>query len=115
MAIESIDHIYVETARWDASVGFWEGLGFAFEERWGSDGHRAGRLAAGRASVVLAEVADARPAAAVDVFFSLDDADGFRPGLGVEVTTPLEETHWGTRWIRVQDPDGRTFCLEEER
>ena len=30
----------------------------------------------------------------------------------VEVLTPLSETHWGTRWIRVQDPDGNLFCLE---
>ena len=27
----------------------------------------------------------------------------------VEVVTPLEDTQWGTRWIRVQDPDGNLY------
>ena len=29
------------------------------------------------------------------------------------VVLPLEATHWGTRWMKVQDPDGRVFVLEE--
>ena len=112
MAIETIDHIYVETAQWEASVDFWEGLGFAFAEQWGTEGYRAGRLTASSSSVVLAEVVGAQPPA-FNVFFALTDAEGFQPGPGVNVTTPLEQTHWGTRWIRVEDPDGRVFCLVE--
>jgi len=29
------------------------------------------------------------------------------------VVTPLSHTHWGSRWIRVADPDGRVHPLEE--
>ncbi|MDP2623623.1 MAG: hypothetical protein Q8Q29_07500 [Actinomycetota bacterium] len=43
----------------------------------------------------------------------LYDADSFEPGTVVEVTAPLEATHWGTRWIRVREPEGRIFALEE--
>jgi catechol 2,3-dioxygenase-like lactoylglutathione lyase family enzyme len=109
--LRGIDHLYAETRRWEESVAFWEGLGFRFEEQWGSDGHRAGRLRAADARVVLAEVDDGTPA--LTVVFDLNDADSFEPGTAVEVTARLAATHWGTRWIRVRDPDGRSFALEE--
>ena len=112
MAITALDHIYVETHDWSASSAFWEGLGFEFQDRWGGDGHRAGRLQAGSANVVLAEVAGDQETA-FNVFFDLEDADDFDPSTRVDVSTGLSDTHWGTRWIRVRDPEGRTFCLEE--
>ena len=108
VGIERIGHIYAETTSWESSVGFWEILGFSFVEQWGSEGHRAGRLVKGDAAVVLAEVA-ADPVC--NVFFDASDLDAFQPG--GSVITPLEDTHWGTRWIRVIDPDGRVFALEE--
>ena len=92
-------------------MAFWEGLGFEFVDQWGSDGHRAGRLQSKQAVVVLAEVGPDLPAA-FNAFFDLADPDRFEIGPGVEVETPLETTHWGTRWIRVTDPDGRVHCLE---
>lgn len=110
MGINGIGHIYAETTQWETSVGFWEGLGFSFAEQWGSDGHRAGRLITAGASVVLSEV-DESPA--FNVFFDVSGADDMVLGEQVAVTTPLQDTHWGTRWIRVTDPDGRTFALEE--
>jgi len=97
MTVTALDHLYVETTDWPGSVDFWEGLGFDITERWGSDGHRAGRLVAGAAAVVLAEVA-ADPE--FTVFFAVPDSPD------------LEPTHWGTRLKRVTDPDGRTVALE---
>ena len=44
---------------------------------------------------------------------SWDDAVAFEVGAAVDVEQPLSSTHWGTRWIRVRDPEGRIFCLEE--
>ena len=110
MAITALDHIYVETRDWEAAVAFWKGLGFA--ERWGSEGHRAGRLAAGSATVVLAEVEEAAEPG-FSVFFSLEDADDFMVGDAVEVMTPLSQTHWGTRWMRVRDGEANVYSLEE--
>ena len=40
-------------------------------------------------------------------------ADHLAEAENVEVVTPLENTHWGTSWIRVQDPDGNLFYLDE--
>ncbi len=112
MPIRALDHIYVETRNWDESVTFWRGLGFEFADRWGDDGHRAGRLVTGNAVVVLAEV-DESTDPAFNAFFSLTAAGEYTMGEGVEVEQTLTETHWGTRWIRVRDPEGRIFCLEE--
>jgi catechol 2,3-dioxygenase-like lactoylglutathione lyase family enzyme len=110
MGIERIGHIYAETTQWEASTSFWHGLGFSFVERWGSEGHRAGRLENGSATVVLAEV---KSDPAFNVFFEVTDIADLDLGADVIVTTALEDTHWGTRWMRVTDPDGRTFSLED--
>ncbi|MBT8213439.1 MAG: VOC family protein [Acidimicrobiia bacterium] len=111
MGITGLGHIYAETNDWESSASFWRGLGFEFAERWGSDGHRAGRLQSGSASVVIAEV-EGEPQ--FTVFFALEGGDAFSMGPGITVDTPLEDTHWGTRWIRVRDADGRVHALEEE-
>lgn len=108
MTISSIDHLYAETSDWKESVAFWEGLGFAFAEQWGSEGHRAGRLKCGSAVVVLAEVTDRTPE--FNVYFAVDD-DPEIPA-AVAVVDATHDTHWGTRLTRVADPDGRVFGLE---
>ena len=40
------------------------------------------------------------------------DADAFEPDTGVEVVTPFEDTHWGTRLMTIRDPDGREWHLQ---
>jgi uncharacterized glyoxalase superfamily protein PhnB len=40
------------------------------------------------------------------------DADAFRPDPAVEVVTPFEDTHYGTREMTVRDPDGRIWNLQ---
>jgi uncharacterized glyoxalase superfamily protein PhnB len=42
----------------------------------------------------------------------VSDEDAFRPGPGVEVVTPFEDTHFGTREMTVRDPDGRLWSLQ---
>ena len=113
MAIEAIDHLYIESRSFKDAVAFWESVGFRLVEEWGEDGHQAGRLEAGGAVIVLAE----SDTPTVDIHFRVNDAERLNDGLAgddrVSVVQPLEATHWGTRWMRVQDPDGRNFVLEE--
>jgi catechol 2,3-dioxygenase-like lactoylglutathione lyase family enzyme len=113
MSVKAIDHLYLETRSFDETVRFWEGLGFRLAARWGQDGHRAGRLASGRASIVLAESDEP----VLTVHFGIDDADRYAgrvaDGGDVPLDAPLSATHWGTRLMRVRDPDGRVFALEE--
>ena len=108
--IRRADHVNAETVRWEQSVAFWEGLGFSPVETWGDSGHRAGPPVASEAVVVLAE-APTDPAP-FTVFFAAGDL-GSGPLPGVDVANPLEDTHWGTRGMRVRDPDGRVHALEE--
>jgi catechol 2,3-dioxygenase-like lactoylglutathione lyase family enzyme len=113
MAVQAIDHLYLETRSFEATVAFWERLGFTLAGQWGSGGHRAGRSESGDAVIVFAESISP----VQTIHFRLTEADGLAQRLaaqdGVRVQTPLEATHWGTRWIRVEDPDGRVFALEE--
>ena len=113
MGIFSIDHIYVETRSFPESLAFWQGLGFDLVEEWGEGVHRAARLQAGEAAVVLATGESTIPA----VFFGVSGinhlANDITGGDTVTVRQPLESTHWGTQWIRVADPSGNIFALEE--
>ena len=99
--VTGIDHLYLETRSFDEAVAFWERLGFKLASTWGQGGHKAGRLEAGDTYVVLAE----SQTPLLNVHFGAAEIDG----LG----TP-EATHWGARLVRVTDPDGRTFVLEEK-
>ncbi|MBI3723053.1 VOC family protein [bacterium] len=115
MTVKAIDHIYVECRSFERTAAFWQGLGFKLAETWGEGGHRAGALVCGAARVVLAE-AEAGDPERPTVFLAIDDPLGMseklRVAKHVEVATPLEDTHWGTRWIRVRDPEGNVFALE---
>jgi catechol 2,3-dioxygenase-like lactoylglutathione lyase family enzyme len=117
MSIEKLDHIYAETRRFEKTVAFWQDLGFTVASEWGDEGHRACRLVCGDAAVVLAEADPLGSPQSPTVHFAMKDPEALAETLAaaenVEVVTPLEDTHWGTRWIRVQDPDGNLYCLED--
>lgn len=103
----SLDHLYRETHHWDASVAWWERLGFSFDEQWGDEPHRAGRLVNGTTTVVLAETSPDQHARA-SVFLATGDLDAVSQVTGVAIT----ETHWGTTMVSLTDPDGRTYNIE---
>jgi len=111
MGISRIDHLYAETTAWEESAASWEGVGFAFIETWGSEGHRTGSLRSGEAEMALADVTGSEPA--FHVFFAVDDAGFAQESPGVTTVTPAEKTHWGARWSRACDPEGRIHALEE--
>lgn len=114
--IGKLDHFYLETRHYDRAREFWADLGFSSESEWGEDGHRACQLRSGEAMLVLAEAESQDSCEGPTVVFSVDDPEAVNTRLAdspaVDVTTPLEDTHWGTRWIRVRDPDGNVFNLE---
>lgn len=116
--VRALDHLYLETRSFDSAVLFWESLGFKLAEQWeveGASGHRAGRLVSGSAFIVLAE--SGAPAQVVHFRVPAGSLDALANALegskDVKIVTPLEPTHWGTRWLRVQDQDRRIYALEE--
>jgi catechol 2,3-dioxygenase-like lactoylglutathione lyase family enzyme len=117
MAIRGIDHVYAETRHYEQAIAFWRALGFRVRDSWGDASHRACLLGAGRARVVLAEAGAAVPPQRPTVHLAIQGAAALGEKLArsdaVRVETPLSPTHWGTRWIRVTDPDGNLWALEE--
>jgi catechol 2,3-dioxygenase-like lactoylglutathione lyase family enzyme len=113
-----IDHAYVETRSFDRALAFWKALGFEVAQSWGDAGHRAAIVARDGARVVLAEgPSGAAPQRATVHFGVSADELGTLSGAAagtrdVEVETPSGPTHWGTRWMRVRDPDGNLWAFE---
>ena len=111
MGTSGFDHLYVETHDWAAAVAFWESLGF--EVLFGGDDpdHRSGMLRHpdGGPTVFLAEQPLDDPLA--DEWYLRASAD-YQPPAGVHVVSPFRETHWGTKVMIIQDPDGHRWRIE---
>ncbi len=50
----------------------------------------------------------------VQVVVKVADAESFYLDPAVEVITPFEDTHYGTREMTVRDPDGRVWSLQAQ-
>jgi catechol 2,3-dioxygenase-like lactoylglutathione lyase family enzyme len=116
MSVSGFDHIYVETRHFDRSLEFWQALGLEVVASWGEGEHRACRLSGKGAQVVLAEAGSGHDPQRATVHFAVENPEALDASLrqanAVDVISPLEATHWGTRWIRVRDPDGNLYALE---
>jgi hypothetical protein len=109
MSTEGIEAVFLETHNWGRAAKFFLALGFELEF---DTGHNSGQLRNRTGpSVFIAEVPeDQEPR--MRLVLKVPDADAFRPEDGVEVVTPFEETHYGTREMTVRDPDGRVWHLQ---
>jgi len=110
MTTEGIEAVFLETHNWGKAAKFFQALGFELEF---STGHNSGQLRNGDGPYVfIAEVPESQEPAAARIVLKVADADAFRPEPAVEVVTPFEETHYGTREMTVRDPDGRLWSLQ---
>ena len=102
------DHLYVETHDWSAALDFWQHMGFELEF---DTGHGSGMLRhpSGGPSVFIAEQPLDDPLA-TEMYLAVD-AD-YQPPPAVLVVSPFRETHWGTKVMIIQDPDGHRFRVE---
>ncbi|MFB6990617.1 VOC family protein [Streptomyces sp. NPDC056178] len=112
MTTEGIEAVFMETHNWGKAARFFQALGYELE--FETD-HSSGRLRNGDGpSLFIAEVpADRQPQ--MQLVLKVADADAFRPDPAVEVVTPFEDTHFGTRLMTVRDPDGRLWSLQAPR
>lgn len=114
MATEGIEAVFLETHNWGKAAKFFQGLGYELD--FATD-HNSGQL---RNTIgpylFIAEVPEGQelrePRIVLKVADADADADAFRTEAGVEVVTPFEETHYGTREMTVRDPDGRVWNLQ---
>jgi hypothetical protein len=109
MTTEGFEAVFLETRNWGKTAKFFQALGFELEISTG-DGSGVFRNGEGPYLVVAEIPEDREPG--VQVALKVPDADGFRPDPAVEVVTPFEDTHYGTREMTVRDPDGRIWSLQ---
>jgi len=113
MTTEGIEAVFLETHNWGKAAKFFQSLGYELE--FATD-HDSGRLRNGSGPYVfIAEVPqDKTPG--MQIVFKVPDAeacaDAFGGDSAVEVVTPFEDTHYGTREMTVRDPDGRVWSLQ---
>ena len=109
MTTEGIDAVFLETHNWGKSAKFFQALGFVLELE---TDHGSGLLRNGDgAYIFVAEVPEDREPQ-MQVALKVADADAFRADPVVDVVTPFEDTHYGTREMTVRDPDGRLWNLQ---
>ncbi|MEV8516022.1 VOC family protein [Dactylosporangium sp. NPDC051484] len=109
MTTDGIEGVYLETHNWGKTAKFLQALGFNVE--FTSD-HGSGLLRNGSGPyVILNEIPeDEQPQ--TQVVLKVPDAEKFPADTTLDVVTPFEETHYGTRRMIVRDPDGRIWSLE---
>lgn len=111
MQTEGIEAVFLTTHNWGKSAKFFQALGFSLE--FETD-HHSGQLRNGNGPYLfIAEVPADQPPEAHLVLKAPDDQA--RPDPIVEVVTPFEDTHWGTREMTVRDPDGRIWRVQAPR
>jgi hypothetical protein len=108
MGVDGVRSFYIETHNFGKAAAFWQSLGFEhFLDLGGSSG--GFRAADGGAFLFLEEVGEDHQLSC-EPYFNLATPD---LAAGVDIVSPLAETHWGTRLMEVRDPDGRSWKLED--
>jgi hypothetical protein len=109
MKSEGIEAVYLTTHNWGKSAKFFQALGFELEF---DTGHNSGKLRNGAGPYLfIAEIPENQTPEA-HVVIKVGATDQVPSDPVVEVMTPFEATHWGTREMTVRDPDGRIWHLQ---
>jgi hypothetical protein len=109
MTTERIEAVFLTTHNWGKAAKFFQALGFTLD--FETD-HNSGQLRNGDGPYLfIAEVPTSQKPEA-QIVLKTPDADALRPDAIIDVVTPFEDTHWGTREMTVRDPDGCIWRLQ---
>jgi uncharacterized glyoxalase superfamily protein PhnB len=127
MAADRFDHLFIAPSDFDRALAFYrDTLGWRVAAQWGGGGApRGAQLDGGGTRLVIAEPHDAadrswthgihgtRPT----LHLAVDDIDARYSALAdrTRVVVPPEDTHWGTRWFVVRDPDDNLVAFFQAR
>jgi uncharacterized glyoxalase superfamily protein PhnB len=109
MTTEGIEAVFMETHNWGKAAKFFQGLGYELEF---STDHNSSQLRNGDGPTLFIAEAPEDREPQMQLVLKVPDADAFRSELDLEVVTPFEDTHFGTRLMTVRDPDGRLWSLQ---
>ncbi|WIY07077.1 VOC family protein [Amycolatopsis mongoliensis] len=105
MTTSGIEAVYLETHNWGKAAKFFQTLGYEID--FATD-HNSGLLRNGDGPYLfIAEVPESEPTGMKLVLKTGSDVPP-----DVEVVSPFEDTHFGTREMTVRDPDGRDWILQ---
>jgi uncharacterized glyoxalase superfamily protein PhnB len=108
MSGSGVEHVYIETRNWGATVAFWKRFGY--EVHFETD-HHSGALVhrTGKPTLFVSE----RPEGDLTehLCLGIDDASAFALD-GFEVDKPWTAEHWDVMEAIVRDPDGRAVSLQ---
>ncbi len=109
MSTEGIEAVFLETHNWGKAAKFFQSLGY--ELVFETD-HNSGELRNGDSPYVfIAEVPEDQELG-VRVVLKLPSAAQFEPDPALDVVSPFQDTHYGTREMVVRDADGRLWSLQ---
>ena len=108
-AVDGISTVFLETHNWGRAARFFTQLGFELD--FETDHHSGQFRCADGPPVFVGEVPEDRPTG-TQLVLRVPDAEAYRPDPGLEVLSPFEDTHYGTREMVVRDPDGRSWTIE---
>ncbi len=108
MTTEGIEAVFLTTHNWGKAARFFQSLGYDLE--FATDGSCQLRNGDGP-YVFIAEV-PANQEPGMQLVLKTKDTEAVSLDPVVEVVTPLEDTHYGTREMTVRDPDGRLWTLQ---
>ncbi len=107
MSTEGIKNVVLETHNWGKAAKFFQTLGYKLD--FETD-HNSGQLSNGDSpTVFIVEIPEDREP---QVRNMLKVSGGYQPDPTLDVVSPFEETHYGTREMVVRDPDGRLWTLQ---
>jgi uncharacterized glyoxalase superfamily protein PhnB len=109
MTTQGIEAVFLETHNWGNEARFFQQLGFELE--FETD-HNSGQLRNGDGPYVFIAEVPPEKEASLQLVLKVADAGTFRPDPAVEVVTPFDDTHFGTREMTVRDPDGRIWSIQ---
>lgn len=108
MSTQGFESVVVETHNWGKTAKFFQALGFQLD--FETD-HNSGLLRNGEGPYVfVVEVPEDREPR-MQVSLKVADPDAFTTDPAIDVVSPFEATHWGTKEMTVRDPDGRLWTL----
>jgi hypothetical protein len=109
MTTEGIEAVFLTTHNWGRAAKFFQGLGYELEF---DTGHSSGQLRNGSGPYLFIAEVPADQDLDTRLVLKVGDADAFQADPAIEVVTPFEDTHFGTREMTVKDPDGRLWSLQ---
>src|ERR1700761_2986622 len=100
MKTEGVEAVFLTTHNWGKAAKFFQALGFTLDFE---TGHGSGQLRNGDGPYIFVAEVPAGEKPETQVVLKAPGEAAIQPHSIVDVVTPFEDTHWGTREMTVRD------------